>query len=549
MNRFSVRPNQLTPTAVGKQWKGGFVRCVSRFLLGLTLCLVGGSSAIPISAQESWSFSPYDTHVWIGLGPSPRLTVAHRKDIQRQLAERSLAWAGYSWMIESEPVPAELNTDVTRNLAYLSAESVVAQIRGPEKEKTTAKSKEKNQKPAKKKKKTSGSESTDSASPYLHLLKKDKLFLLSVTDQGSSWRVQARELDLHTRTLGPLYERLVQHPLKLGDAAFEVVAEAFHPIAKVVTSHGKSAELTVRAGGLTRGKQSPFYVGPRSVLRPVVRRNNRLGEPLKEGVVEIDWTYIYVDRENYGQLDCQVWSAMRNPVAGRTSSRTQRFGLLVRPTGRSTELKLVAQEDESHTLKGYDIFVKTPQPIGKEEPVAKEEEAKKLGQTDWRGVITVEPIKSGVRVIYVKNGRQLLARLPLVPGYYPHQTALLPNDDSRLKVESFVTGIQNSLLDLVVQQKVLEIRIQGKIKAKKYQDAQLLLAELHELTSMDDLRFLMRAKEQEIFSERNMSSRLEGKIRQLFSQTRDLMGKYYDPNLEDRLAQQLRKSGGGKPKP
>jgi len=502
----------------------------------------------------SWIYSPYEVHVWVAMGPSARLTVRHRQDIQRRLADRALTWAGYGWKIDSEVAPAELNTDFTRNLELVTVESVVAQIRGPQPKKKTSKEKAAEKKAADEKaadEKTAeqkpaaknAAKPVVAKSPYLPLLKKDKLFLLGVTDQGSSWRVQVRELDLHTRTLSPLFEREVVNLDMLADESFDAIAEAFHPIARVESSEGKSAELTVRAGGLVQSKDSPLYIGSRAVLRPVIRRNNRHGEPLKAGVVEVDWTYIFVDSEERGQLQCQVWSAMRNPVAGRTSSRTQRFGLLVRPTGRPTQLKLVAQDDEAHSLKGYDVFAKTPQPLGKDEKLAEEEEPKKLGQTDWRGVIEIEPIKSGVRVIYVRNGRQLLARLPMVPGYYPEQTATLPNDDSRLKVESYVTGIQNSLLDLVIQQKVLEIRIQGKIKEKKYEEANTLLDEFRELTSLEDLEILLQSKEREIFATK-LDSRLESKITQLFQQTRGLMAKYLDPELESKLVQQLAKARG-----
>ncbi|MCP3695384.1 MAG: hypothetical protein GY917_24505 [Planctomycetaceae bacterium] len=539
----------------------------------------------------SWIYSPYEVHVWVAMGPSPRLTVQHRNAIQRRLAERAVGWVGYSWNVESEAAPRELTTDITRNMERLEVETVVAQLRGPEPEKkrkkktagkpkeTTAEEKSAEEKSATDKPKEvtdkesetaaeekaatdKSKEATDqgkeatakpkdkvastsslASNPYRHLLAKDKLYLLGVTDEGDSWKVQVRELDLHTRTIGAVFERVVKDPSRLPDEAFDVIAESFHPIARVNESQGKSAELTVRAGGLVQSKESPLYVGSRAVLRPVIRRNNRLGEPLKAGVVEVEWTYIFVDHEKNGQLQCQVWSAMRNPIAGRTSSRTQRFGLLVRPTGRPTELKLVAQGDESHTLKGYDVFAKTPQPIGKDEKLTEEEEPKKLGQSDWRGVIEIDPIKSGVRVVYIKNGQQLLARLPMVPGYYPEQTAILPNDDSRLKVESYVTGIQNSLLDLVIQQKVLEIRIKGKIKQKKFDEANTLLDELRELTSLEDLEVLLQSKEREIFATK-LDLRLEKKITQLFQQTRALMAKYLDPELESKLVQEVAKNRG-----
>lgn len=513
----------------------------------------------------SWIYSPYEVHVWVAMGPSPRLTVQHRNDIQRRLAERAVTWVGYSWNVESEAAPQELTTDITRNLELMEVETVVAQLRGPEPDKkkkkktadkppgTTDQEKAGTDKPsgtADQEKEATDKPKDNAASPsslasnrYRHLLAKDKLYLLGVTDEGDSWKVQVRELDLHTRTISAVFERVVEDPSRLPDEAFDAIAESFHPIARVNTSQGKSAELTVRAGGLVQSKESPLYVGSRAVLRPVIRRNNRLGEPLKAGVVEVEWTYIFVDHEKNGQLQCQVWSAMRNPIAGRTSSRTQRFGLLVRPTGRPTELKLVALGDESHTLKGYDVFAKTPQPIGKDEELTEEEEPKKLGQSDWRGVIKIDPIKSGVRVVYIKNGQQLLARLPMVPGYYPEQTAILPNDDSRLKVESYVTGIQNSLLDLVIQQKVLEIRIKGKIKQKKFDEANTLLDELRELTSLEDLEVLLQSKEREIFATK-LDLRLERKITQLFQQTRALMAKYLDPELESKLVQEVAKNRG-----
>ncbi|MFP6603995.1 MAG: hypothetical protein VB862_15790, partial [Pirellulaceae bacterium] len=73
----------------------------------------------------SWIYSPYEVHVWVAMGPSARLTTRHREDIQRRLGERALTWAGYGWKIDSEVAPVELNTDLTRNLALVTVESVV----------------------------------------------------------------------------------------------------------------------------------------------------------------------------------------------------------------------------------------------------------------------------------------------------------------------------------------------------------------------------------------------------------------------------------------
>ena len=63
------------------------------------------------------------------------------------------------------------------------------------------------------------------------------------------------------------------------------------------------------------------------------------------------------------------------------------------------------------------------------------------------------------------------------------------------------------------------------------------------MTSLEDLEVLLQSKEREIFASK-LDSRLEGKITQLFQQTRNLMAKYLDPELESKLVQQLAKARG-----
>ena len=58
----------------------------------------------------SWIYSPYEVHVWVAMGPSARLTVRHREDIQRRLADRALTWAGYGWKIDVSPLSKSLKT-------------------------------------------------------------------------------------------------------------------------------------------------------------------------------------------------------------------------------------------------------------------------------------------------------------------------------------------------------------------------------------------------------------------------------------------------------
>ena len=55
-------------------------------------------------------------------------------------------------------------------------------------------------------------------------------------------------------------------------------------------------------------------------------------------------------------------------------------------------------------MTGYEVFVKG----------IEDKPTELLGVTDWRGSIEVPRGDVPVRTLYVKNGNQLLARLPLV---------------------------------------------------------------------------------------------------------------------------------------
>ena len=79
------------------------------------------------------------------------------------------------------------------------------------------------------------------------------------------------------------------------------------------------------------------------VLRPIIRRNDRLGEPKPGGIQVLDWTYLLVREPHEYLLDCDVYSAMRNPLAGRSSPTVERMALKVRPHGPRTTLQLVAR--------------------------------------------------------------------------------------------------------------------------------------------------------------------------------------------------------------
>ncbi len=91
----------------------------------------------------------------------------------------------------------------------------------------------------------------------------------------------------------------------------------------------------------------------------------------------------------------------------------------------------------------------------------------RLGLTDWRGMIDIEQSDLPLRLIYVKNGAHLVARIPVVPGYQPLETVPLPSDDKRLEAEAFVKGMESTVMDLVARREILAARIRRRIAEGK----------------------------------------------------------------------------------
>ena len=81
---------------------------------------------------------------------------------------------------------------------------------------------------------------------------------------------------------------------------------------------------------LALNDDSPVRLGRGDVLVPIVRNNDRYGNMVLDKTAEIPWTLLQVtgsDRTNANLLECNVYSGMRSPIRGRSSSRRERYAL------------------------------------------------------------------------------------------------------------------------------------------------------------------------------------------------------------------------------
>ena len=228
------------------------------------------------------------------------------------------------------------------------------------------------------------------------------------------------------------------------------------------------------------------------------------------------------------------YSGMAGGLQGRKNKRTFKMGRLLRPQSETTELRLHAKGREDLPLIGYELY----------ERELKSKTMTFVGRTDWNGRLEIEKTDDPMRLLYVKNGGAVLARLPLVPGLTPKAVADLSGDDMRLQAEAYVRGVQNAIIDLVAIRKLLAARIRLRLKKGQMKEAQELLVALSEQPTNEELAndFLKE------IGTRNANQRRKVDI--MFKETREMLGKQINPAMIRELeadVQRARDNGGRLP--
>ncbi|MBC8350641.1 MAG: hypothetical protein H8E66_01560 [Planctomycetes bacterium] len=542
-------------------------RVVTLLIAMLAPCLLRPS--VLFGQQQAFEFSPYKVQIWLATETAGELGEGVRQSLEFSLSQRIEAFIGAPWDAEIVDPPAGLRSSMLIDPTLVTSEVV--------------------------------HEFAPEAWKY------DKIILLTVRVSPREFSVYARELDCRTRLYGPPVQRTVRQPELLNVSCFGAVADSFRAITRLELGEPKSAVVRIRAGGLVLEQSSPCYVGSDDILLPIQRNNDRAGEPAK--IVPIEWTFLQVqtpDETNPYLMTCRVWSGKPNPVTGKLTARKERYALKVKPIAKTTTLRVmsrvVRRGDEPYPMPGLEVYAKAPQPDPPvepepapptEEPAASEDEAASagesetaatgstepdaeekpaapvkpatpkvqgdpaelLGRTDWSGSLEIVQGDTPLRIVYLKNGGQLLARLPMVPGLDTILIASVPDDAQRLEAEGFVKGIQGQLMDVEAQREILKARfmlrieeaagLKGEEQVAKLKEAQDLLEEIKQLPTRNDLvRQLDVQQNQQV--EAPVKS-VQARIDQLYAKLREALGKYLSPGMVNELTGILNDARRGQP--
>lgn len=360
----------------------------------------------------------------------------------------------------------------------------------------------------------------------------DKLFLVRVNDQYSHLELLVNELDTTGWSLGPVFEQKILDPLLLQHSIGSTICDAFRPIARIESMLTENPILSVRAFGLmfrtvqegeefksVADKTSPCWIDDKEIFEPVKRTANRDKKFELSKVEQFEFTLLVQESkvEDRANFECRVVSVNRAEAAlgRRGGKQTQRYAIVMRtPPGDSTIYLYTMRgpsfdEMEESPLNGYEIYSRSI--------YGTDDSTEFLGKTDWRGEMIIPPGEEKVRLLFVKSGERLLARLPIMPGYKPYEKKLLPDDDARIFAEGVVSGLRSQVLDLVARREVLLERMTQSLRqGASGLDSTLAFYEMFdELTDLAGFQDLLATTERRLQSN---DSRQQNKIDAMFEE-------------------------------
>ena len=338
----------------------------------------------------------------------------------------------------------------------------------------------------------------------------DKVLLVAVAKDRWSWRVVARELDTSLKHYGRATTLHIEQPELMPPRVWHAVLDSFRPLAIVADVKGQKVQLRRRAADLVEETAYRALSQVGDVLQPVVQSFSRDGKSRNS---PLEWTLLKVQQSEGGKAQANMFSGYRSPIGGR-SGLSQTLAIVSRPSHAKTKLTIVATGG-SEPLPGYELHLQHP-PQSTTETV---------GQTNYRGQVDIPPVDGGFCLLIVKNGSEVLCRVPIQPGVEPAAKLTLPDDRKRLEAEGLTIALQERVVDLVAQRQILLVDARAKIEAGQLADAAQLLKKVRQLSVVEPLLAEIRSQRQRL---QTSDPYVKGKITRLFDDTEKVLTTYFD---------------------
>ena len=431
-----------------------------------------------------WPLLPYDVKILVAFDPRPPLTPRLRDELLACLTERLDATVGASWNVSIELAPPALRGRLLRNIdAILPDQAPVPKT------------------------------------PV------DKVLLVAVRCVPDGLEIDARDFDVRTHTLSSSVTRPVSQIGVLSDAMLDAVLAAFAPLAIIDSSKGNEVVLRPKASALPPRDPNLSFIHPGDVFRPIRRLNDKEGNLRKAEPVA--WTFLTVDKVLSGETVCQLHSGIRSALLNRRGRRVESPG----PAGdthRSLD-RTDAQVADRAVRAAVGATTSIPACRAKRPPAA-------WGEPIAAASFVVPPGEHIIRVLLIKNGREPLARMPMVPGLEPEMTTEIAKDDLRLWADGFIYSLQEELVDIVARRRIYMALIHARINAGKTDQAEEMLASLKEMPDAMQLSLRVTNERKRLTTNDHVVQR---KIDLFLDDTVSLIHQHLDPPRACRVGRRL----------
>ena len=451
----------------------------------------------PASHQRAWETRPYQVAVWVCLDGAPSLInieseICRRIETDCQLLDPS------GWNVSAGTPPSQWRWKLLNSAIE---ESMVEKVL---------------------------------AEPELEFY--DKLMVVRVASNSGSYEIDVREIDAHTRQIGPTVSLRTGILSRVGALSAKLLGRAFMPIARIEEVSKKNT-TEMRARGIEACvrteinedlelevvtiKNSPCFIRSTDRLLPVVIRTDRNGK-----ITKLDpepFTFIAIDNIEGTVINGSIFSTSNSPLAGRKSKRAEKLALVIRPGNGTTVLRLVSRDDKNPLpLEGYHIVTVEPDDI--------KQELEYHGKTDWRGEIQIPP-SDDMRMLLVRRGGRRLKKIPVIPGFRDELETTVTKDETSLLASGVVSGLENEILSLAVLRRIYQKEIEKAIKDGKEDQAREILRTYSDLESPQDLRARMADEEVRLKAQTEVQ-REKQYIQKLFSPLKKIASSDFIKNAE-----------------
>lgn len=413
----------------------------------VTKAVVPATSA-PAPVVIPFELRPYKVEIAVVVSDSPRLSPAFRKSLLKELnatADRSI---GPMW-----------------DLQITAGEWLTPHSRASVERLTVAAMKERAQKQD-----------------------VDKCYPIAVELVGSRFHIVGREWDRESQGLGAIRSSSTLDRRMLATEIFRVIQQVFRPVIQIDEGDATAgARVRIRAGeflpadpDFDQAAEGIYYV---PFMRALAKDRSL------RAVSFVPWCYLSASEVERSRLNCKADSGVG--VKFTSKRRSEWRGLGVRPSLPSTELTLLPQRNSTKPLVGYFIALYEELPVDpppsatppkEPPPPSPAEESKIVLRTDRFGRATI-PVKENAPLqwIFVRSGRELLTKFPIVPGVEASMSAQCPDDTERLDVEGQMALVETELIDTIAKRAVTMAMVKARANKKEWDKVDQGFAEIAEL--------------------------------------------------------------------